>query len=103
MSRPLPKAIVFNCHFNGLSIIQELASHGIPCVAMDSTRSIGTYSRHARYVRCPDPATHESEFVDFLYYFCRQEETRPVLFPTNDQWATAIAKQKERLSEVALL
>jgi predicted ATP-grasp superfamily ATP-dependent carboligase len=102
MSSDLPMAIVFNCHYNGLSILQELGRHGIPCIAMDSTRSIGTFSKHARWVRCPDPASAESEFVDFLYDFCAAQGRKPVLFPTNDEWAVAIAKQRRRLSEVAV-
>lgn len=97
-----PRAIVFNCHYNGLSIIQELAAHGVKCVAMDSERSIGTVSKHATYVACPDPATDESLFIDFLYDYCRNEPVRPVLFPTNDQWAAAISKHKERLLEVSI-
>jgi len=96
------KAIVFNCHYNGLSIIQELGLHGIKCVAMDSVRSIGTFSKYAQYVRCPDPAEAESEFVDMLYEFCKKEEQKPVLFPTNDTWACAISRYRDRLSEVSL-
>lgn len=103
MSSVTPKAIVFNCHYNGLSIIQELASHGVPCIAMDSRRSIGTYSRHASYVNCPDPSINESQFIDFLYDYCLREPVKPVLFPTNDQWAAAISKHKERLLEVSHL
>jgi predicted ATP-grasp superfamily ATP-dependent carboligase len=102
MSPDLPMAIVFNCHYNGLSILQELGRHGVPCTAMDSSRSIGTFSRYARWVRCPDPASAESEFVEVLYDFCAAQERKPVLFPTNDEWAVAIAKQRGRLSEVAV-
>src|SRR5690606_3935500 len=86
-----------------LNIIQELGRHGVPCIAMDSTRSIGTYSRYAKYVACPDPSTDEDGFVDELYYFCAKEALKPVLFPTNDIWAQAIAKHQARLSEVSIL
>jgi len=103
MKGDLPRAIVFNCHFNGLSIIQELATNGIQCIAMDSARSIGTYSKYAEFVRCPDPSSNESRFVDFLYEFCSRERVKPILFPTNDQWATAVSRHKERLSQVAIL
>jgi D-aspartate ligase len=100
--RELPVAIVFNCHYNGLSMIQELGLHGIPCVAMDSKRLIGTFSRYARYVRCPNPAENESEFVDFLFDFCATQKLKPVLFPTNDEWAVAVSRNKDRLAEVAV-
>lgn len=97
------KAIIFNCHYNGLSIIQELGQHGIECIAMDAVRSIGTYSKYAQYQKCPDPTESESEFIEFLYSYCAREKEKPVVFPTNDHWAVAISKHKEKLSEVALL
>ncbi len=102
MPSRLPTAIVFNSHYNGLSIIQELGAIGIPCVAMDSTRSIGTYSKYAHYVRCPDPSDSESDFVNFLYDYCSTLDLKPVLFPTNDEWAVAVSRSKARLAEVAI-
>lgn len=95
-------AIVFNCHYNGLSIIQDLGRRGVPCVAMDSRRSVGSMSRYARFVLCPDPGQDESGFIDFLYEYCTKLDAKPVLFPTNDHWAMAVARHKDRLSEVAL-
>lgn len=97
-----PTAIVFNCHYNGLSIIQELGSHGIPCVAMDHRRGIGSFSRYGEFVRCPNPSQDESAFVDFLYDYCAAQHVKPVLFPTNDEWAVAVSRARERLSEVAI-
>lgn len=98
----MSKAIVFNCHYNGLSIIQELGRYGINCVAMDDLRSIGTYSKYAIYVKCPNPSSHENSFIDFLYNYCKQQKYKPVLFPTNDPWAVAISKYKDILQEVAI-
>ena len=103
MSSEQPKAIIFNCNYNGLSIIQDLGTRGISCTAMDTQRSIGTFSKYAHYVNCPDPAEHETAFVDFLYSYCKKQFLKPVLFPTNDHWATAISKHKARLSDVAHL
>lgn len=101
MSVKNPKAVVFNCHFNGLSIIQELGQNGIECVAMDSVRSIGTFSKFANYIKCPDPAFDETGFVQFLYNYCSEHKVKPVLFPTNDQWAAAVSKNKSIFNEVA--
>lgn len=103
MSSKTQKAIIFNCHYNGLSIIQELGQHGIECIAMDAVRSIGTYSKYARYQKCPNPTENQSAFIEFLYSYCAGEKEPPVIFPTNDHWAMAISKYKERLSEVAVL
>jgi D-aspartate ligase len=102
MSLEKSTAIVFNCHYNGLSIIQSLGQRGISCIAMDTVRSIGTWSRYAAFVKCPDPASNETAFVNFLYDYCKALPVKPVLFPTNDHWATALARNKQRLSEVAL-
>ena len=102
MTTQLPTAVVLSCHYNGLSIIQELGANGIPCIAMDSTRSIGTFSRFARYVHCPNPAGAESRFVDFLAKYCAGHKRKPILIPTNDEWAVALSRHKERLSEVAI-
>lgn len=95
-------AIVFNCGYNGLSILQELGSRGVPCYAMDCKRSVGTFTRFARFEKCPDPLNAESQFIDFLYDFCKNQKVKPVLIPTNDKWAHAISKHKLRLQEVSL-
>lgn len=95
------KAIIFNCSYNGLSIIQELSRHGIECIAMDCVRGIGTFSRYAEYIKCPDPRYEEKKFIDQLYDFCSGFDEKPVLFPTNDEWALAVSKYKDKLIKVA--
>jgi len=94
--------IVYNTSYNGLSIIQELGSIGIPCFALDSTYSVGAFSKYAKFRKCPDPLRNEKAFIDFLYDFCAKQSSKPVLFPTNDEWALVTAKYKEKLSEVAI-
>lgn len=93
------KALVFNCHFNGLSLIRDLGRRGIPVLALDARRSVGTRSRYACYWACPDPAVAETAFVEFLLSKGREFDEKPVLFPTNDPWAVAISRHKERLCE----
>ncbi len=61
-----PYAIVFNCYFNGLSIIQELGRNGVKCIAMDYIHDIGTFSKYATYQQCPNPLEDEDEFVNFF-------------------------------------
>ncbi len=92
-------AFVFNCHYNGTSIIQELGRHRIQVYALDSFRSVGTVSRYATFWRCPDPLEDEKGFIDFLIDKGRYFSTPPVLFPTNDHWASAIAKYKTILEK----
>jgi predicted ATP-grasp superfamily ATP-dependent carboligase len=99
MSHP---SIIFNCNYNGLSIIQELGQHNVKCIAMDHYRSIGTFSKYAKYVHCSNAATEEKKFIEELYQLCSRQAAKPVLFPTNDLWAQAISKYKSRLEEVAI-
>lgn len=92
-------AIVFNCAFNGLSIIQELGRRGVDVHALDSFRNIGTTSRYATYHQCPNPTTDEEGFVRFLIDLANEFDDNPVLIPTNDHWASAIANHRDRLSD----
>jgi len=69
---------------------------------MDSQRSIGTYSKYATYVKCPDPQNNEDAFIRFLFDYCSKQSEKPVLFPTNDQWAIALSRYKKMLSEVSI-
>lgn len=94
--------IVYNTSYNGLSIIQELGSLGIECYALDNFRSVGSFTKYAKYLKCPDPNIYEKEFIDCLYNFCEKLAKKPVLFPTNDHWALITAKYKHKLSEVSL-
>lgn len=91
-------AVVANCHFNGLSIIQELGRKGVDVRAFDSVRSVGTTSKYASYERCPNPGYDESEFIKFLLQYGAAQNRRGVIFPTNDHWAVAISKHRDTLS-----
>ncbi len=93
--------IVYNCSYNGLSIIQELGSIGINCIALDKKYSVGAFSKYAKFKLCPDPIKQEKGFIEFLYKLCERLPLKPVLFPTNDEWALVTAKYKEYLSEVS--
>ncbi|MDZ7821473.1 MAG: ATP-grasp domain-containing protein [Candidatus Marinimicrobia bacterium] len=94
--------IVYNTSYNGLSIIQELGSRGISCFAFDSTYSVGAFSKYAKFRKCPNPVRNEKAFIGFLYEFCVKLPLKPILFPTNDEWALVTAKYKVKLSEVAI-
>jgi len=92
-------ALVFNCHYNGLSVIRELGWRDVPVYALDTCRSVGTASRYARYWPCPDPLCDEDTFIRFLIEKKGEFDQKPVLFPTNDHWATAIARHKQELEQ----
>jgi D-aspartate ligase len=97
-----PKAIIFNTSYNGLSIIQELSLQGVKCIAMDCKLSVGRFTKYAQFKKCPNPIINETGFIDFLYDICQKEELKPILIPTNDEWALITAKYKNKLSEVSI-
>jgi len=99
----LASALVFNCDYNGLSIIQELGRHGVPVYALDKKRSVGTISRYAHYWPCPDPLYDENAFIHFLIEKGEEFDQKPVLFPTNDHWASSIARHKSELEQWYIL
>jgi predicted ATP-grasp superfamily ATP-dependent carboligase len=80
-------------------MMQELGRRGVEVYALDSFRNIGTVSRYSDYLSCPHPGSAENEFVDFLMEKGSEFDNKPVLIPTNDHWAAAVAHHKERLSE----
>lgn len=69
---------------------------------MDSRRSVGTLSKYAAYVPVSDPSDDEHAFIDGLKNFAARLPERPVVFPTNDNWAAALARNKEELSETCI-
>lgn len=92
-------AFVFNCDYNGLSLIQSLGRRDVPVYALDSKRSVGTFSRYAKHQKVPDPLVDEAGFIDALTHIQTAVEGKPVLFPTNDHWAEAVARHKDQLSK----
>ena len=51
--------------------------------------------------KATNPLKDEINFIDFLYELCASFPLKPVLFPTNDEWALVTAMHKNRLSEVS--
>ncbi|MEZ2744893.1 hypothetical protein ACBQ16_06820 [Halopseudomonas bauzanensis] len=94
----LPTVLVLNCHYNGLSLIQSLGRHGIPVLAVDSARGIGTRSRYAEYFQVVDPSRDREAFVKALIDLGSEFKEKPLILPTNDHWAEALAWGAEQLS-----
>jgi predicted ATP-grasp superfamily ATP-dependent carboligase len=92
-------AIVFNCHYNGFSILQTLGRNDIETISLDSSRTVGTFSRYTTFRPCTNPKEDEVEFINQLTQIGEEHETKPVIIPTNDEWAAAVSKSKEQLSE----
>lgn len=91
-------AFVFNCEYNGLGIIHSLGRKGIPVFALDTYRSVGTFSKYAKYCKVNDPLSNELGFIEDLMSFCITDQIKPLLLPTNDHWAEAVSKNADILS-----
>lgn len=103
ITKPLVNpAFVLGGRYNGLSIIRELGRRGVKVYALDSTRSVGSFSRYAKFWRSPDPLENEDDFINFLLEKGEDFKYPPVLFPARDQWVTAISKHKDRLEQYYL-
>lgn len=96
-------AFVFNCHYNGLALIQSLGRQGIPVYALDTKKSIGTRSKYAQYVQVADPLDNERLFINQLIELSKKVKGKPLLLPTNDHWSEAISRHKDLLSEYCVV
>ena len=94
-----PSVLVMNCHYNGLSLIQALGRRGISVIAVDSKRGIGTRSRYGKYFHVPDPGQDREAFIKALVDYGSRFEEKPLVFPTNDHWAEALAWGADELSK----
>ncbi|TMC45821.1 MAG: carboxylate--amine ligase [Chloroflexi bacterium] len=97
-SKPLPRALVFNCHITGLAVARSLAGHGVEVIALDpDPRGLGQASRAvAQRHTCPNPLEDERGFVQYLLDNAKRWEGA-VLFPTNDEWVLTVARYRSQL------
>ena len=97
-SKPLPRALVFNCHITGLAVARALAAHGVEVIALDpDPRGLGQASRAVTQRHtCPNPLEDERGFVQYLLENAKRWEGA-VLFPTNDEWVMAVARYRSQL------
>jgi D-aspartate ligase len=90
---------------NSLGVIRAFGRQGIPVTLVTSDRSrMAGYSRYtASKLICPDPAKFETQFIDFLLDFGKQNEYTQVIVPTGDSNTLAISKYREKLEQFYLL
>jgi D-aspartate ligase len=94
-------AVIVGRGFNALNIVWTLRAQGVECTVVCDKRTVAGWSRYARFLQCPDAATHEAAFQAFLLHYCKSLKTKPVIFPTNDKWAIALARIKGQLAPYA--
>jgi len=93
------KVLICNLHFNGLSLAREFGRRGFSVLGLDCVRGVGAFSRYVRFHQCPSPAEDEKAFITFLLDLGKSQGERMLIFPVNDDWASAIARHKDQLEE----
>ena len=93
-----PAAVVMNMYYTGLGIARSLGARGIPVVGLSAHRRIyGNFTRHARFVACPDSRDDQDGLLKFLLRFANELNGRAVIFPTRDHDLVFLDRFRERL------
>lgn len=97
------KAVILGSNYYiGLSIIRSLGKEGVYTVAFDYS-SEGSYGAKSKYlgeqIICPHYDKEEEKLVEFLIDYAKNEEYKPVLYPTADPYAEFMDANLERLKE----
>lgn len=95
------KALVADCHRNGLALIRGLHEAGVSCIAVDHFRTRpGLYSKYAseRHI-VPHATFEEAAFIDAIVDIGAKayDGKKIFLFPTNDIYVMTFARNWQRL------
>jgi D-aspartate ligase len=88
--------------FPALGALHALTAKGVDCWVCCWERGVASWSRHARYVRIPDPRLDDQGMVESLRALLKQVGGTPVVIPTDDYYAQALAKHRSELDDVAI-
>lgn len=94
---------VIGADLQGLTIAQTLGRRGVACWSCNPERIIGTVSRYVRYWRVPDPQRDEAGMIARVLELAERVGGRPVLIPTHDHFAQALARNRGRLDNAAIV
>jgi D-aspartate ligase len=84
---------------SGLALVRALGRRGVPVYAVDSSpTSVGMQSRYCTPLVCPDVATDEDAYIDFLVDLGKKLPEKGVLFPTGDRTVLAYSRHREALA-----
>ncbi|MBN1587677.1 MAG: hypothetical protein JW937_09680 [Candidatus Omnitrophica bacterium] len=96
---PVP-AYILGMSPNGLSMVQCLGHHGIPCVALDAVASNPSLrSRYCRPVVMPPLKEQPGAWLDFLMKEPARKGISGVLLPAGDEAALFVSRNRQRLGE----
>lgn len=103
--RGQPAAVLLGAQVSGLAVARSLGRRGIPIIALDpDPRAIAGASRFVTAMgRIPNPVNDEEGFVGILQALGQHLAQPAVVFPTGDEWASAIAAHAAELGSAFLL
>ena len=95
--RPLA-VLVNNGDANSYGVVANLGSAGISVISVSSDPGNLTFqSRYAQGVICPDFASAEAAFVEFLLELGQRISPKPVLFANGDEVSLVLLRNRESL------
>lgn len=93
-------AIILGGRIMGLTAIRSLGKRNIETVLVYN--DLKDYATESKYLKksyyAPHPEKNENEFIEFLINLFREYEGA-VIYPCDDEYLTAVAKHKEKLSK----
>lgn len=93
-----PIAVVCDLGISGLGTVISLGRVGVPVIGICHTLRIeGALSRYCLPLACPNPETHESDYVDYLLELGQLLPSKAVLIPTSDVAVMLLSREKSKL------
>jgi predicted ATP-grasp superfamily ATP-dependent carboligase len=98
-SGEIPGAVVTGADYRSLGVVRSLGRHGIPVWVLKDEHVLASCSRYSQRA-LPWPATGENDKVEYLIELARINGLRDwAIFPTDDETAALIARNRTRLEE----
>jgi len=98
-NRPLA-VLANNGDANSYGVVANLGSEGVSVISVSSDPKNLTFrSRYAQGALCPDFATQEDDFIDYLEELGRLISQKPVLFANGDEVSLTLLRHRERLQD----
>jgi predicted ATP-grasp superfamily ATP-dependent carboligase len=96
-----PVALILGLQTTALATARSLAEKGVDVqVAAFRSASVEKRSKSFHYIDATRINVEADEVADWLYDYADQLSERPVVFPSSDTTALALAKHRDRLSRV---
>ena len=103
VSRRKHAAVVLGMFETGLGVARSLGRQGIRVIGVDKRRDVGFASKFVEPSFCPDPLDAGDAFIEHLLRIASEQDQKPVLFVTSDDYLPSLAQHRTRLEKALLL